>query len=215
MEISPSTIFGEMRRMMRQPKMTRVRMVENWTTPLGKVEQHQDQGQDPVTGRGRNPDRGHIPQEGGVPGPTQGHAPALPDPPTLDLGPRGLPQGHGQGHVGGEATLRPDLPAQGGGDIGQGHGIVQVRREGEGHAGLAPVLAPGRDPIPGTASIQGSRNEPLPEIMYKDGFIHAHARPKLAALNAFIMQVHSRSKTHAYLRNNILSELTPDAECSQ
>lgn len=61
-------------------------MVENWTTPLGKVEQHQDQGQDPVTGRGRNPDRGHIPQEGGVPGPTQGHAPALPDPPTLDLG---------------------------------------------------------------------------------------------------------------------------------
>lgn len=71
------------------------------------------------------------------------------------------------------------------------------------------------DPIPGTASIQGSRNEPLPEIMYKDGFIHAHARPKLAALNAFIMQVHSRSKTHAYLRNNILSELTPDAECSQ
>ncbi|XP_037785106.1 uncharacterized protein LOC119580933 [Penaeus monodon] len=187
MEIFPSMIFGEMLMMTTQPKMTRVRMVKNWMTPLGKVTHLQDQGQGPVTGQGQNPDRGHIPQEGGVPGPTQGHVPALPDLPILDLGPRGLPQGHGQGHVGGEATLHPDPPAQGGGDIGQGHGIVQVRREGEDHAGLAPVLAPGRDHIPGTASIQGSRNEPLLEILYKGGFIHAHARPKLAALNAFIM----------------------------
>lgn len=44
--------------------------------------------------------------------------------PFNSSGPRGLPQGHGQGHVGGEATLRPDLPAQGGGDIGQGKRVT-------------------------------------------------------------------------------------------
>lgn len=42
----------------------------------------------------------------------------------ISSGPRGHPQGHGQGHVEGEATPHPGLPAQGGGDIGQGKRVT-------------------------------------------------------------------------------------------